>query len=73
MKLGTHQWPHTISDLVRFREPEHARNRGEAGMIVSLDEPDLRFVEVLWSSNRKTRERKIFLELCREKDEWQNR
>ena len=73
MKLRTHQWRHTISDLVRFREPEHARDRNETGMIISLDEPDQRFVEVLWFSNRRTRERKIFLELCREKDEWRNR
>ena len=73
VSLRGHHWPHAIGDLVMFREPEHARNRSESGMITSLDEPDLRFVEVLWSSNRKTRERKIFLELCREKDEWRKR
>jgi hypothetical protein len=62
-RLRGHHWSHTIGDLVRIRDPEHARNRGEDGMIISLDKPDRRFVEVLWSSNRKSSERKIFLEL----------
>jgi hypothetical protein len=52
-----------VGDLVRIRDPEHARNRGESGMMISLDKPDRRFVEVLWSSNRKSHERKIFLEV----------
>jgi len=67
VSLKGHHWPHAIGDLVRIRDPEHARNRGEAGMIVSLDEPDRRFVQVLWHSNRKTPERKIFLKVCKEK------
>jgi len=56
-----------VGDLVRIRDPEHARNRGESGMMISLDKPDRRFVEVLWSSNRKSPERKIFLKVCKEK------
>jgi len=55
-----------IGDLVRIRDPEHARNRGESGIMISLDRPDRRFVEVLWSSNRKSHERKIFLEVISE-------
>jgi hypothetical protein len=54
-------------DLVRIRDPEHARYRDEDGMIISIDKPDRRFVEVLWTSNRKSSERKIFLKACKEK------
>jgi len=61
--LRTHHWSHALGDLVMFRDPENARNRGEVGMIISLDEPDLRFVEVLWSSNQRSPERKLFLEV----------
>ena len=64
--LRTHHWPHTLGDLVMFRDPENARNRGGIGMIISLDKPDLRFVEVLWSSNQRSPERKVFLEVVNE-------
>ena len=55
-----------VGDLVRIRDREHARNRGESGMMISLDKPDRRFLEGLWSSNRKSHERKIFLEVISE-------
>ena len=67
VSLKGHYWPHATGDLVRIRDSEHERYRDEDGMIISLDKPDRRFVEVLWSSNRKSFERKIFLKVCKEK------
>ena len=66
VSLKGHYWPHATGDLVRIRDSEHERYRDEDGMIISLDKPDRRFVEVLWSSNRKSHERKIFLEVISE-------